>query len=503
MRATSDGNQVQFLLDGNEYFGALHQLLDDVERARDPHRSYVKLAFWKANSHVVLGRSRVRLVDKLQRVAGAGKQVRAIVWQPDTVAGFAWKAHWNTSNDFLTQVGSVANADTYFEKYLGWPFGRFFSATSQHQKIVIACIDGEKRALVGGLNMEPQYDDTVDHGADYPIQFLVGVPEDEQKHNWHDAGIVVRGPAVGDIESEWDRRWHKSGKPPVRLTTVPRSAGGSRVTIATTNAESWKSSGRETHIRQKLVEEIARAQHFVYLESFVVFDPEIVNALVARLRQRPELQVLIVIPRPDLQNPGREAANDYLSFTTFLQLAFTSCRRINGATDPGGRQQRLISPSGSWFEGCTTTVNRQKVKLADIASFDGGVRLYSAMRRTGTGAVPIYIHSKVAIIDDTVAAVGSANWNYRSMYYDGELSVFVHDDAATVRNIRQRVFAHFGQPNAATATANQVGVRWQGDAKDTDTPHDVPDHGVFIRRLQAADFPRQLPSSKVDSWKNH
>ncbi|HZS39331.1 MAG TPA: phosphatidylserine/phosphatidylglycerophosphate/cardiolipin synthase family protein [Polyangia bacterium] len=501
MRATSDGNRVQLLLDGNEYFGALHRLLDDVERARDANRSYVKLAFWKANVAVVLGRSRTSLITKLQRVANAGKRVRVILWQPDTVSGFAWSAHWHTSNEFLRQVGSVANAETYFEKYLGWPFGRFLSATSQHQKIVIACVDGEKRALVGGLNMEPQYDDTADHGGDYPIQHLQGVPADEQKHNWHDTGLAVEGPAAGDIESEWDRRWAKSKRAPVRLTTVARRGGNTRLTVATTNAESWTS--REEHIRQKLVEEIGRANHFVYLESFVVFDPEIVKAIVARLKQRQHLGVLIVVPRPDLQHPAGEAANDYLNFTTFAQLAYASCRRINGTTALGPRSERAIAASGSWNESTSATVNGRKLQLASITAFEGGVRLYSAMRRTAAGAVPIYIHSKLAVIDDHVAVVGSANWNYRSMHYDGELSVFVHDDPAAVREIRRRVFAHFGMVRAATATVGNVCREWQQAAKDADDPRDVAPNEVFMRRLQLADFPQQLPGSRLDSWKNH
>src|SRR5437879_13841563 len=105
MRATTDGNQVQFLLDGGEYFAALHQLLDDLEHAAHPAQSYVKLAFWKANPRLVVGRARIRLVEKLHNVAATGAQVRMILWQPDSVVGRAWPEHVATNRTFRAEVG--------------------------------------------------------------------------------------------------------------------------------------------------------------------------------------------------------------------------------------------------------------------------------------------------------------------------------------------------------------------------------------------------------------
>jgi phosphatidylserine/phosphatidylglycerophosphate/cardiolipin synthase-like enzyme len=55
----------------------------------------------------------------------------------------------------------------------------------------------------------------------------------------------------------------------------------------------------------------------------------------------------------------------------------------------------------------------------------------------------IHIHSKLAIIDDRYALVGSANFNRRSLEQDGECSVGVFDPTV-VKKFRQDLFSHWG-----------------------------------------------------------
>jgi hypothetical protein len=66
---------------------------------------------------------------------------------------------------------------------------------------------------------------------------------------------------------------------------------------------------------------------------------------------------------------------------------------------------------------------------------------------------------------------------------------------------QRRVIAPSGSTSATACSPN-----WQAEARDGDTPHQVQPGHAFFRRLQLADFPRQLPGlpgSLVDSWKNH
>ena len=46
---------------------------------------------------------------------------------------------------------------------------------------------------------------------------------------------------------------------------------------------------------------------------------------------------------------------------------------------------------------------------------------------------PPFIHSKAAVIDDTVSIIGSANFDPRSLYLNYETNLVVFDDACTAR----------------------------------------------------------------------
>jgi phosphatidylserine/phosphatidylglycerophosphate/cardiolipin synthase-like enzyme len=56
----------------------------------------------------------------------------------------------------------------------------------------------------------------------------------------------------------------------------------------------------------------------------------------------------------------------------------------------------------------------------------GRVAVYGVENHAGT---PVYVHSKVCILDDVWASVGSDNFNRRSWTHDSELSAIVVDRA--------------------------------------------------------------------------
>ena len=58
------------------------------------------------------------------------------------------------------------------------------------------------------------------------------------------------------------------------------------------------------------------------------------------------------------------------------------------------------------------------------------VHVFDLENRAGT---PVYVHAKVAVIDDVWACVGSANLNRRSWSHDSELSCAVLDETRDPR----------------------------------------------------------------------
>jgi phosphatidylserine/phosphatidylglycerophosphate/cardiolipin synthase-like enzyme len=71
-----------------------------------------------------------------------------------------------------------------------------------------------------------------------------------------------------------------------------------------------------------------------------------------------------------------------------------------------------------------------------------------ADERDGSGRVnyrPVYVHAKVAIIDDTWWTAGSANLNSRGLQSDAEINIAVFD-ATTARDLRMRLWTEHLQP---------------------------------------------------------
>ncbi len=83
---------------------------------------------------------------------------------------------------------------------------------------------------------------------------------------------------------------------------------------------------------------------------------------------------------------------------------------------------------------------------------------------------PIYVHSKIAIMDDAWLMVGSANMNDWGFVTDSELNVLIHD-AGLARDLRLDLWAeHLALPRAEVAQQEPVHLVdhvWGERARDT------------------------------------
>ncbi len=123
------------------------------------------------------------------------------------------------------------------------------------------------------------------------------------------------------------------------------------------------------------------AQRFVYLENQFLWSPEIVAVLSGKLRDPPTRRL----------SRRRAAAGQ--------------------AQQRAGRHPR--ASSRCWPRPTTA---RGRFLAATIRS------------RSGDRTDPLYVHAKVAIVDDARLIVGSANLNEHSLFNDTEMCV-VTDDA--------------------------------------------------------------------------
>ena len=60
--------------------------------------------------------------------------------------------------------------------------------------------------------------------------------------------------------------------------------------------------------------------------------------------------------------------------------------------------------------------------------------------RSGSRADPIYVHAKLAVIDDAWLTIGSANLNEHSLFNDTEMNIVTHEPALA-RETRLRLWS--------------------------------------------------------------
>lgn len=541
MNEGTSGNRVTFLLDGKEFFEELARQLDAVAAAPPSDDTYVRMAFWNAKADCRLGNplTAPSLKARLHAVADAGHPVQFIVWRPgklsraviglmDPKAGLATNyGKLRKDLDYRSEE-EVAGSDgkkrrgrvqVYGEEYKGWVVG-----TTAHQKIAIFAVKGELTVIVGGFNLETPYYATTDHTWARPPRVDGGGDTVIEKVclTWHDTAVKLTGPATVEVEQEWLRRWRKRSLRPGTLAQAsaskqPSAQDGSKVAILTTNSEGL---ARRTDIRKALCERIASAEHYVYLENYALSDPVVVAALAARLRVHKQLVVLFVTGK------GKDATS-YLNRMALLKLSIAAGGKgVLEHVKDGAKLRKSFADyydEGKVLEGDFSNpdnVNQlallgnpfmardafqyrarggqktTRVTLGAItdATSDRVSFCYPVHPHLASGKPSLYVHSKLVVIDDDTAFVGSANLTYRSMAYDGEICARIAGGAA--KAIRRALFEHYNLPAYADAAEVRAKLIAETRASTTGGKADAPS----LRAFCLADFVSQAPRLGNHTW---
>jgi phosphatidylserine/phosphatidylglycerophosphate/cardiolipin synthase-like enzyme len=250
-----------------------------------------------------------------------------------------------------------------------------------HEKTIV--IDG-RVAFVGGIDL------TLDGGDpwDTPTHVARG------GIGWHDAAVRIEGPAVVDVAQHFRLRWHGATRELLPRPRRPQDAGDVELQVVRTlPAGTYRAARRGDYsILEAYTAALRSAERFVYLENQFLWSPEVVSILAGKLRNPPsdDFRVLVVLPA---------RAND-------------------GADISRGQVAALIhaADESTRFLACT---------------------IYA---RAGNLRDPVYIHSKIGIVDDRWLTIGSANLNAHSLFNDTEMNV-VTLDAEVARAARLRLWS--------------------------------------------------------------
>src|SRR4051794_2907430 len=400
----------------------------------------------------------------LGRAASRGVDVRGLVWR----SHLDKLSFSSEENRHLDEEVNAAGGQCVLDM-------RVRAGGSHHQKFVVLRHPSRPErdvAFVGGIDLCHSRRDDAEHlGAPQPQPMARQYGDSPP---WHDIQLMIRGPAVGDVETVFRERWEDPQ--PLSRSPLRRASDALR-----------HDQARITPLPEQLPDPAPCGPH--PLQLLRTYPHRIGGYPVAPARGRRGA------PRPP-KGGGRRRASDALRHDQAritplpeqlpdpapcgphpLQLLRTYPHRIGGyAFAPDGersvargylkavgRARTLVYVEDQylWSEGVAdlftdvltrnpglhlvavlphfpdqntrtsgppNVIGREDVVARIRAAAPGRVAFYGIENVRG---VPIYVHAKVCVLDDTWATVGSDNFNRRSWTHDSELSAaVVHEEYA-------------------------------------------------------------------------
>lgn len=257
---------------------------------------------------------------------------------------------------------------------------------SHHQKIVV--ID-DRLAACGGIDIAADRWDTPLHVDKDPRR--IG-PSGDPYGPWHDTTMLMQGEVAGQLSELGRERWKIATRAelpaidpcdqdwPSSLDVMFEDVD---VAIARTRA-AYDDLPEVREVETLFIDMIAAAERFIYIENQYLTSATIAAAIARRLAEPEPPEFVLLMPRT----------------------------------------------ADGWLEQKAMDAARLKlVKAIGKEDHQKRFRVYVPVTAEG---VDIYVHAKVAILDDRLLRVGSANLNNRSQGLDSECDVII--DAALAAN---------------------------------------------------------------------
>lgn len=255
---------------------------------------------------------------------------------------------------------------------------------SQHQKLVV--IDGTL-AFCGGLDLTRSRWDTKDHAPGDHRR----VNEDDDDHYapFHDTMMAMDGEAAQVIDDIVRDRWFRATGHPLKKRVVkgsdpwppslPVSLADVKVAFARTRA-AFNDDPQICEVQALYLDMIARAKRTIYIENQYFTSNVLGEALAARLAEEDGPEIIAVL---------RLSTQGWLEAPTMGTLRTVLLKKLRAA-DKHGRFHAYYPHIPGLPEG----------ECCDL-------------------------HSKLMIVDEEVARIGSANFSNRSMGLDTECDAVI------------------------------------------------------------------------------
>ncbi|HEX5764060.1 MAG TPA: VTT domain-containing protein [Woeseiaceae bacterium] len=285
-----------------------------------------------------------------------------------------------------------------------------------HQKLVI--VDGNL-AFCGGLDLTTRRWDTPEHRPRHPFRRDA---DDKPYPPFHDIQMLVDGEAAKHLAGIASRRWREAAGEKISVVETevrwPENVAPDCQDVEVGIAQTLPATDEREAVKQVYelyLATIRTARRYIYIENQYLTSDEIAEALAARVREIPELEVLVITP---------------------------------------------WAPEG-WLEKRTMGAGQQRV-MQKLSQEGLGARVKFLYPWVGSAReqTPVMVHAKLMIVDDLFLRVGSSNLNNRSMGVDTECDLLLRASTdghrAGIRSVLHRLLAeHLG------LDVSEVADKWQ------------------------------------------
>ena len=477
-------SQAKWYVDGEDYMAAVADSIEVAEKE-------IFIMDWQLNPHIFMKRPssgidslRWRLDKMLLRKARQGVRTYILLyWESKNIAGMDLGSEYAQTilqheNIEVLRHPDMSNPLAHPSTLLRW---------SHHEKVVVV---DRSIAFVGGIDLcfgrwDTHKHELTDHfsphpcvlesddcvklseestmqysrwiGKDYGNTFLCGARSNldepmkdyvdrgrDPRMPWHDVACSVTGLPALDVAKHFIERYNnikpaqawysvqgglqlslEDVQPNTVLHQIPEPSGSNLTIQVLRSVDQW-SAGQphEASIHNAYLQAIQNAEHFIYIENqffissqkgtFIGVQNKILSTLVDRIyrayQNSEAFHVMIVMPlKPEFPEEWNSKTGSDLRAVSYWTYA-------------------------TIYHGSDSLMNRlreKRIPARAIPRFFSiyGLRTHGSLNGNLVTEI-VYVHSKLMIVDDRLAIIGSANINDRSMLgvRDSEVAVIIEDN---------------------------------------------------------------------------
>ena len=371
------GNKLRPLIDGTPAF---RRICEAIEAAR--HSVWVTITMMVPDFPMPDGRGSI--FDVLDRAVARGLDVRVIFWRHDPESGSYQSFSGSPEErEVLRARGSRFRAR----------WDRAHEAYCQHQKSwLVDAGRSTETAFVGGIN---------------PTRFAVSSPGHSGEGQFHDVYVELSGPSATDVHHNFVQRWNEASE-----RNAPDGAWGHD------GDDALAFPRRVSKPRGETLAQIQRTVHAGrYLDASA--SPGGRRCDIARGEQTIFEQYIRAI---DAARRSIYIENQAIPIT---QVA----ARLEAALKRGVAVVVLVPADPEKHIRARRQLERKAPfdQIASLGRYEDFALVGIAQRNGRGGRSNIYVHSKIMLIDDAWATVGSCNLHGYSLFGNTEMNLSFFD----------------------------------------------------------------------------